>query len=196
MVAAGMLAATTARLAHGERGNGKLWPIPNFFSNCFLAGAAATVVAASPVQAANTYALGVCRTASPSAGAEIRPTYDGDTYLYDYRSAHLPYKGFSLKEGAKVTLIKVPQHGEVALVNTPLGIAHNWYHYMPTDASYSGQDRFEVQVEKSGITIHIHYLMEVLDEYDTPTGRCHSGHWKISRPATPDSPDQSPRFPA
>lgn len=146
-----------------------------------LAGVAVAVIAASPAQAANNYALGVCRTASPSVGAEISPTYDGNTYMYEYRSDDPRYyKSFNFGDGAKVTVIKVPQHGEVVLVDTALGIAHNWYHYMPKDEGYSGQDHFEMRVEKGGIKIHIHYLMEVLDEYDTPTGRCHSGHWKIS----------------
>ncbi len=168
-----------------------MW-IPDLRDTSLLAGAAAALAAVSPVQAASHYALGVCQTASPSIGAEIRPTIDGDTYMYQYRSNDPRYKGFNFSNGAKVTVIKAPQHGDVALVDSPLGQAHHWHHYMPTDKGYSGRDRFEVLVEKDDVKIRIFYLIEVLDEYDTPTGRCRYGHRKIS--ATP-SIDKATYFP-
>lgn len=159
-----------------------MW-ISNLRNVGFLAGAIGAVVAAPLIQAADSYVLGVCSTATQSEGAEIRPTIDGDMYLFDYHGNDPRYKekspGGPFFAGAKVTLIKTPAHGDVSLVDTPLGRDNNWYHYMPAEG-FSGRDHFVMQVEKDGVKVRIQYVMEALDDLDTPTGRCHRGYWKIS----------------
>lgn len=167
-----------------------IWP------NASLLAGVVVAVAASPVQAADKYVLGVCRVAQPDSGAEITPTYNGDSYLFNYHSGDPRYEEFSFDNGsAKVTLVKAPAHGAVEHVNTPL--SNNWYHYYPKEG-YFGQDRFVMQVEKDGVKVRIQYLMEVVleDEPTTYIGDDHERHdvycnpdsWKISTNApTPDT---------
>jgi hypothetical protein len=162
-----MLTAASAGMAHGELENGKSRSVPN-------------------------YSLGVCQVSRSDSGAEIRPTYDGDSYLGRYHDGDPRYRGFGFdSDGTKVTLLNAPKHGEVYLVDTPLGKAHSWYHYMPTEG-YVGEDRFVMQVERDGIKVRIQYLIEGLDKREPSVGVCEPDHWKISSRTIGDKP----RFPA
>lgn len=166
-----------------------MW-IPSLQGPSLLAGATAAVVAASSVQAADNYVLGRCTISRPESGAEIVPINDGDIYVQDYHGDDPRYRGFSFNgDAVKVTLIKAPAHGKVVLEEDSLAAARNWYHYWP-QAGYVGQDRFVMQVEKSGIKVRVEYLIENVPA-DEPTTYINSdgqreGHfcnpdaWKIS----------------
>ena len=63
--------------------------IPDIRSVELLLGSFAVIAVVSPVQAAEHYELGVCRTARQSTGEEIMPTFDADIYLTDYQVFNL-----------------------------------------------------------------------------------------------------------
>lgn len=173
-----------------------MW-VPDIWSNASLLAGAVVAVAASPLQAADKYVLGVCRVAKSDSGAEIRPAIGGDSYLYTYRNSVLPYKGFSFDSGhAKVTLVKAPMHGAVSHVNSR--VSNYYYHYIPKEG-FVGQDRFVMQVEKDGVKVRIHYLMEVVledepttyigDDYERHDVYCKPDSWKISSTVTTPATD-------
>jgi hypothetical protein len=142
----------------------------------------------SPVQAAENYAVGVCRTATRSEGAEISPTYAADDYLAESHGDDPRYKA-KLDSGqffsnAKVTLLKAPEHGNVSLVDTP--ISNEWYHYMPNNG-YVGRDHFVMQVDKEGVKVRIEYLIEGIDDEEAKVRFCEQESWKIS--VNTSSPD-------
>lgn len=156
--------------------------IPDIRSVELLLGSFAVIAVVSPVQAAEYYVLGVCRTATQSEGAEIRPTYAADSYLANYHGDDSRYKA-KLASGqffsnAKVILAKAPTHGKVALADVP-NVSLGQYHYMP-EKGYVGRDNFVMQVEKDGAKVRIEYLIEGLDEDEPTTGICNQEHWKIS----------------
>ena len=165
-----------------------MW-IPNLTSSGLLAGAAA-LVATSPVLAAENYVLGVCQIARPESGAEINPTTNGDSYLGHYHNGDSRYKGFSFDgEGIKVTVIKRPSHGRVALTDDPLASKFSWYRYTP-DADYIGKDRFVMEVERNGVKVRINYLIESVEQNELTAVRgddgwrmlyCNPESWKISQ---------------
>lgn len=158
-----------------------------------LVGAAVAVATALPVQAADSYVLGECVISRSESGAEIRPTYDGDSYFATYHSDDSRYKGFSFDEGAKVTLIKSPNNGVISLETystKAFQSLENMFHYVP-NAGYIGRDRFVMQVEKNGVKVRIEYLIEGLGENEPQAneiGLCDPEQWKISTNAlTPDA---------
>lgn len=155
-----------------------MW-IPDLRDASLLAGAVAAVVAVSPVQAADKYVFGVCQVSRVDSGAEIRPLIDGDMYLAHYHDGDPRYQGFSFdRDDTKVTLIKAPSHGIVALANVP-NVRNGQYHYTPSDG-YVGQDRFVIQVERNGVKVRIQYLIEGLDENEPSIGICNPETRKIS----------------
>jgi hypothetical protein len=153
---------------------------------------AVAVVAASPVQAADSYVLGVCQISKPDSGAEIRPLTDGNSYLAYYHDGDPRYQGFSFnRDGVKLTLVKAPSHGIVALADVP-NVRNGQYHYMPNDG-YVGEDRFVMQVERNGVRVRIQYLIEGIEADDMNAGHCTTEHWKISLPtASPNVADSQP----
>lgn len=168
----------------------------------WLAGAViATAVVSPAVQAADHYTMGVCRVARQSAGAEIVPITDGGSYLFMYHGNDPRYKE-KLSSGqffadAKITLIKVPKHGKLVVEEGPWSRTTD-YRYLSQE-SYIGRDRFVMQVEKDGVKVRLHYLMEVIAN-DEPTSAvgdygvrdifyCDPEHWKIS--STPSIPDDA-----
>jgi hypothetical protein len=157
--------------------------IPDIRSAELLLGGVATIAVVSPVQAVEHYRLGVCQTATQSAGAEIRPTINAGTYLVDYHGDDPRYKAklasSEFFSGAKVTLVKVPAHGKVAYANDPDAVEWNWFDYMPKDG-YVGRDNFVMQVEKDGIKVRIEYQIEGINDNESEEGICDEGHWKIS----------------
>jgi hypothetical protein len=158
-----------------------MW-IPDLRDTRLLAGAAAAVIAAAPAQAVDNYVFGRCEISRPDSGAEIRPLSDAGSYLFDYHGEDPRYKtGLSSGEffsGAKVTLIKAPAHGVVALADVP-NVSNGQYHYMP-NGGYVGKDRFVLQVEKNGVKVRIQYMIEGLDEEENASGWCNPETWKIS----------------
>lgn len=149
----------------------------------------ATVIAASSVHAADHYALARCQVAIQSSGAEIRPISDGNSYLYEYRRAETLRKEFSFDSNdTKVTVIEAPKHGKVALADVP-NVSNGQYQYMPKE-DYGGRDAFVMQVERLGVRVRIHYLMEVVRDDEPTTGigedgerhgiYCNPEHWKIT----------------
>ena len=164
-----------------------MW-IPNIGQTTGLLLGAAVAVATSPVQAADKYILGICSVSQPDSGVEIRPTYNGNSYLYGYHADDPRYQGFTFDDDSvKVTLVKAPAHGKVESDNSD--ISNNYYRYMPKEG-YFGQDRFVMQVEKGVVKVRIHYLMEVVREGEPTTyigddgerygHYCNPGSWKIS----------------
>jgi hypothetical protein len=154
-------------------------------------GAAMLAATAQPAQAAPGYALGRCLIDEINLPADIRPTYDGGMYLVNYHGEDPRYKEKLTKgeffEGAKVTLVKAPKHGKVVYSDDPLAVEFRWYSYQG-NKGYGGRDRFVMQVEKDGVKVRIHYVVEVLGE-ETASGHCQPEHWKISVPATPSGID-------
>ena len=149
-----------------------IWPISSL-----LVGTA-VAVAAYPVQAVENYALGMCQVSQPGTGAEIRPTYDGDIYLYDYHRGDPRYQGFTFDDNSvNVTLVKAPAHGKVDHVEST--ISNNYYHYYSKEGYY-GQDTFVMQVEKNGVKVRIEYLIEVARRDESTTYLCNPEQWKIS----------------
>ena len=164
--------------------------IPDFrLETRLLLGGVMAIAIVSSAQAVDTYAIGECRTATQSSGVEIRPLTTADSYLVNYHGDELRYKKFSFdNEDTKVTLIKAPVHGKVALADVP-NVSNGQYHYMPEDG-YIGRDNFGMQVEKDGVKVRIEYLIEALTD-DEPTTfigddgerqgiYCHPDEWKIS----------------
>lgn len=127
-----------------------------------LLGATVAVAAALPVQAADNYAFGVCTTALPSAGAQIRPISAAGSYLHHYRKDDPRYKNFSFGSDAKITLIKAPKYGKLVIEDGPWSSKSD-YHYWQ-NKGYSGRDRFVMQVEKDGIKIRVNFLVEAVDD--------------------------------
>ena len=149
-----------------------IWPITGL-----LVGTA-VAVAASPVQAADNYIMGRCSVSRPDSGAEIRPTFAGDSYLYGYHAGDPRYQGFTFDDNAvKVTLVNAPAHGKVEHVEST--ISNNYYHYYSKEGYY-GQDRFVMQVEKNGVKVRIQYLIEVVREGESTSYLCNPDAWKIS----------------
>lgn len=156
-----------------------MW-MPNIQRTALLTSAAVTVVAVSPVQAADNYAFGRCVISRPDSGTEIRPTYAADSYLTTYHRNDPRYQGFSFdRDDAKVTLVKAPSHGKVVLEEEEQWSGSADYHYWP-EAGYVGKDRFVMQVERNGIKVRIQYLIDGLDEVEPSTGICNPETWKIS----------------
>lgn len=135
-----------------------------------------------PAEAAEGYALGECKVARASVGAEISPITSAGSYLFNYHGSDPRYKEMlagSGLSGGKVTLVKTPKHGNVIYSDDPNAASWNWYHYWPKDG-YEGKDRFVMDVEKDGVKVRIHYLIEVIDEIVTESGVCNREQWKIS----------------
>jgi hypothetical protein len=167
-----------------------MW-IANLQGAGLLAGAAAALVATSPVLAADNYVFGVCQVSRPDSGVEIRPGTNGDSYFAHYGDSR--YKGFSFDgEGLKVTVIEYPDHGDIGYEKPTFSninpVAAGWYHYTP-DAGYIGQDRFVMQVEKNGVKVRINYLIESVHPDEATSVRtddgyhslyCNPERWKIS----------------
>ena len=153
--------------------------ISNIGSMARLLLGAAFAVASAAVQAADNYVLGMCKASLLNDfGAEIRPTYEGDIYLYEYQKDNPRYKGFTFDEDtAKVSLVKAPAHGKVEHVESRVS---NYYYHYNSDKSYSGEDRFVMQVEKNDIKVRIEYLIKVPAEGESPEYLCSPEHWKIS----------------
>ena len=157
--------------------------IPDIRSEtALLLSSVAAITAVSPVQAAENYVVGICRTATQSVGAEIRPTYAADDYLANYHADDPRYKtklaSGEFFSGAKITIVKAPTHGEVALADVP-NVSNGQYHYMPKE-DYFGRDNFVMQVEKDGVKVRIEYLIEGIDDDAAEEGVCDQESWKIS----------------
>ena len=154
--------------------------IPDIRSVELLLGSFAVIAVVSPVQAAEHYALGVCRTARQSTGEEIMPTFDADIYLTDYHAGDARYKDFSFAtKGGNVSLVKAPAHGKISLSGDVNAASESYYHYLPNQG-YIGRDRFVLLVEKDSVKVRIEYLIEGLDNDETDVGICDKEHWKIS----------------
>lgn len=156
-----------------------------------LVSAALAVATASPALAADKYVLGLCQVARPDSGAEIWPSSDGNSYLYEYQRTYALREKFDFRSSdTKITLLKKPTHGTVRLDESEIALESGWYHYWPNDG-YVGRDRFAMQVEKDGVKVRIEYVMEVVpygehttyrDENDVTHGLfCNPDSWKISQ---------------
>ncbi len=162
------------KLSHEEK---SAMFIPDIGQTAGLLLGAAVAVAATPAQAAGNYILGICEVSQPDSGAEIRPTFNGDDYLYTYHVGDPRYQGFTFDDdSAKVTLVKAPAHGRVEHVESTT--SNNYYHYYSNEG-YVGQDRFVMQVEKNGVKVRIQYLMETPPEGPSDY-LCNPDMWKIS----------------
>ncbi len=151
----------------------------------WLTGAVIAISAVSPAQAADNYVYGVCQTAKQSSGAEINPIYAGGSYLFNYHGNDPRYKekldSSQFFSGAKITLIKAPNHGKLVLEEGQWSGKAD-YHYMP-DAGYFGKDRFVMQVEKNGVKVRIQYLIWAIEDSEPEIGICNPERWKISSPS-------------
>jgi hypothetical protein len=145
-------------------------------------GVAISLVAAQPVEAAG-YAIGVCRVAKNTERKQIFPFSDAGSYLEEFLSGDL-YKenrnkvGGSFK-GGEITLVKAPQHGELVLSSDTWEASRDRYSYLPEEGYY-GKDRFVMQVEKNGVKVTIHYVIEVISDEESPRGICNPEEWKVS----------------
>lgn len=141
---------------------------------------------ALPIEAADGFATGRCVVARQTVGGAIRPTYAAGSYLFEYHGKELRYKDFSF-EGAKVTLVKAPKHGKVVYTDDPIAVSSSRYTYSPKEG-YEGHDPFVMDVEKNGVKVRIHYLIEVLPDWEPALGYCEKGQWKISAASAPSLP--------
>ena len=94
-----------------------------------------------------------------------------------------------------MTLLSRPKLGAIEVTNGR--IRDNWY-YQPTkfnkDGTYVGRDHFVVKVEYKGVTVFVHYYIEVVgndpttyigDDRERHGHFCGLERWKISQ--APDS---------
>ncbi len=144
------------------------------------------LTAVAPLQAADNYAMGVCMLADQSDGVQIAPTYAADTYLDSYHSKDPRYKSFSFNKESVVTLSISPRHGKLIfdrIAPEEEAKERNWYRYQP-DEGYIGCDHFEMLVEKDGVKVRLHYLIEGQKEWGEKKSGidvCVPEHWKISK---------------
>jgi hypothetical protein len=148
-------------------------------------GVAISVVAVSPSQAADDYALGECIVVGGqyvTEGQGIRPISNAASYLVMHLGGdpdkNLDRVGGTF-EGGEITLVKAPRHGKLVLSSDEQEASRGWYRYFPEEGFY-GQDRFVMQVEKNGVKVTIHYVMEIITDEESPRGVCELGDWKIS----------------
>ncbi len=150
----------------------------------WLSGAL-TLTAAAPLHAESAYVMGVCELADQSDGVTIRPTTNAESYLVLYHSGDARYKKFSFTKGGVVTLLTRPQRGKLIfdrIVSEEEANERNWYRYEP-EKGYIGRDNFEILVEKDGVKVRLHYLIEGQKEWgekESGIDVCVPERWKIS----------------
>lgn len=146
------------------------------------------------VEAAVRYAVGRCQVASKDLQVNLYPAGTARDYIYEYQRDNPKFKSIDssdFRRGAKVTLLSQPKFGEIEQTD------NNWF-YQPTtfkeDRTRVGRDRFVMKVENQGITIFVHYYIEVIgDDPTTYIGDdgeryahdyCKRESWKISSAST------------
>jgi hypothetical protein len=155
-------------------------------------GVAVSATSVATAQAATDYAMGECQVATAGeneSGVQVLPTVDADSYIMRYQNqSSSPLKKYasskySFREAAIKVLI-APKHGEFILDSTSnpaISTAkEGWYVYV-ADKGFTGEDTFVVQVEKYGLSIQIHYTIEVPMPDEATYGLCDPEHWKISQ---------------
>jgi hypothetical protein len=145
---------------------------------------------APEVEAAGRYAVGWCQVASGDLQDSLSPTGIAADYIYEYQRDNPKFKSIDssdFRRGAKVTLLSQPKLGKIEQTD------NNWL-YQPTtfneDRTRAGRDHFVMKVENKGITIFVHYYIEVIgDDPTTYIGEdgeryahdyCKRESWKIS----------------
>lgn len=148
----------------------------------------------SPTEAhaAKGYAVGVCQVQQRDLPENLYPITTASSYLYKYQRNNPAIKPVDLeaiKREAKASLMSRPKLGKIEVSTGRLG--DDW-DYLPTkfnkDVTYAGRDNFKVKVDYKGVSVFIHYYIEVIGN-DPPTyieGQERKGHfcntesWKIS----------------
>jgi hypothetical protein len=159
MAAAGMLAAATAGMAHGERERRS----------------------PSPITPQHQSALGVCGVVN------VGPTGTGQGDMFPVLFANTYY--FKVTNSAnnkidnataKVGIVQPPKHGKVEPVMSDGDMTDP--RYLPEDG-FLGNDSFVLRVEGSGYAIQLHYYFYVTNDADVsanPSRVCKGDTWKIS----------------
>jgi hypothetical protein len=181
-----------AQLSQISNENQIMW-IPNFRSASeFTLGVAISIVAVSSALAADNYVLGKCYVVQGpyvTEGKGIHPIFNAASYLVMHLGGD-PDKNLERVggdfEGGKITLVKAPQHGKLVLSSDEREASWDWYRYFPEEGFY-GQDRFVMQVEKDGVKVTIHYVMEIITNEEASLGVCEQEEWKISFADLPGS---------
>jgi hypothetical protein len=140
------------------------------------------------VEASPRYAVGWCQVARKDLTDSLSPISIAKNYIYQYQRNNPKFKSLDLAEfrkNAKVSFLSQPKLGVV--VRTEYG----WLYQatkLNEDGTYVGTDRFVVKVESKGISIFVHYYIEVIGN-DPPTYMegnerydhfCKRSIWKIS----------------
>ncbi|MDP2219250.1 MAG: hypothetical protein Q8K34_03480 [Hydrogenophaga sp.] len=158
----------------------------------------ATLLSATlPVQASQTYAVGRCQVVQGNMPLDISPEYDAFNYVNRFLFKDPNFSGVDFSdENSKVTLVIKPKFGSLKLIPNQWG--DDWM-YQPGgiggESTYVGRDNFVVEVKNKGISILVHYFIEVVGNdpttYIGDNGErrtheyCKYETWKISQ--IPDS---------
>lgn len=143
---------------------------------------------APEVEAAGRYAVGWCQVAPKDLQDNLSPTGIAADYIYNYQRDNPKFKSIDPSDfhrGAKVTLLSQPKLGKIEQTE------NNWL-YQPTtfneDGTRVGRDYFVMKVENKGITIFVHYYIEVIgndpttyygDDGERHAHFCKREFWKI-----------------
>jgi hypothetical protein len=153
-------------------------------------GAVVSVASVAAAQATTTYAVGECHVAdvgANGAGAQIRPTYDAESYIRSYQNkSDSPLRKYATDpysfDGGSTKVLIEPKRGtlEWDYAHSDISaVKEGWYYYL-ADKGFSGGDAFVIQVEKYGLKIDIHYEIVVPYSDESPEGLCNPEQWKIS----------------
>lgn len=124
--------------------------------------------------------LGFCRV-SEAGIVRFQPTTEATQYIYDYRNQEMYFDGGFIK------ILKQPKHGEVHYEDSNVKLKDNPVpHFVySSDDVYVGRDYFDLQVEKNGVKVNIHYVIQVLEKGERESNYmgtlCNPQQWKISQ---------------
>lgn len=172
-----------AQLRQSSEEQSAMWIPDGQLAASLLAGITTAAVAMAPAQAADNYAVGVCRVDrltedGIASGTRVSPIVNADSYWLRYHANDARHQGFDFS-GAKVTLLAMPEHGNVIYEDDRLAVELQTYHYSPTDG-FVGADHFSVLIEKDGVKVRIEYVVEMIERNDSPVNYCNPETWKIT----------------
>ena len=127
-----------------------------------LSGVLLTAITPEADAASSRHAVGWCQVAQKDLEFSLSPGLIAQDYIFKYQRNNLKFKSLDLaqfSQNAKVTLLSQPKLGTIARTE------YNWQ-YQPAkfnkDGTYVGTDRFVMKVEYKGISIFVHYYIEVI----------------------------------
>ena len=205
MAAAGVLAAATAGMAHGERESGKSWSIHNYLPNVPPQDVPMVIAQAKQASVAEvrSRAVGICLPVSNNesmSGDVFDPIAEAARYLRRYEHKKI----IGSTEPGTVVVLEQPIHGVLRplsesdrgkyfdVLSAPLDALHPAYVYVP-DKNFFGHDKMVVAVEVAGAKVKVVYYIRVVEGRGDVQEHCDErGYfWRISTATV----GNEPRFP-